>query len=831
MSGSCGCVCAHARRGTGCCTRQELNTVQEQDREVSVRIRALRRKLAARRSVAESSASDGHGESRQQLSARRGISLRVAVVKEEEGDGNRSASASGDDSDDGDDDDNDDDDDDNCDTDGDERGDRNTARTPALPPKLRESNVVADTLESKDSDEGRFESKHDDSGGAALPASTTPAPADGPWRLTLSEFLWWCRTGGFDVTSFLRRFNPIPRASEESATVARVLTGARLVPGDTWCLVSYRWWQAWCDYTGFSDDTGIVMHARKGSSAADSRRGSSRVAALASSFSGVLVELGRASTAAAGGASLPLSTPALATANSVFAGCEAHAGKGRSASRSSVPFVSLSQSPLLVVATPPPSTSVPVSGASTVTVAAPAVFDFSLGSSSGAGSVASTSAGTSSTVSGAASTCASRASTTDPSTAYPGGTAGAAGAAAAAAAVPCPSPVAYPSQPSSPSPAPAATVAAALRASQASPQSPAPGTPSSSSVIKPIAHRAHGRAQGGIGPSGRSSPLTLTPDRDRDRDTSGFTPSEPGFSTPSRTSVGGGGGSGPRSGGRQSSFVRPCGRPGAIDNSELVGDCDDVVRPDATEHYHYVLVPEEAWVALACWYSGGPSLPRVVVRRPWAGVGAAGACPWSPTAGPSRALHTVPSLPSTSAMGAGNEVELWPLPLTLQLTPEATAARVDVRVGAQQSWRQVLAAVVTIRDALTTVVTAAAAATTAGGAVTSGAAAVAPASAVTAAALAALPQGALQALAEHPSLGSAAVAKQMAVVSNVVNPAEFRLHVQVRGRVVTATSFPPCRFPPPFLRFVAWIRFSPAAAALLFAVVDCSCCCSHLHSY
>lgn len=37
------------------------------------------------------------------------------------------------------------------------------------------------------------------------------------------------------------------------------------------------------------------------------------------------------------------------------------------------------------------------------------------------------------------------------------------------------------------------------------------------------------------------------------------------------------------------------------------------LRPQLKEGYHYVLVPQEVWDALVCWYGGGPTIARFVV--------------------------------------------------------------------------------------------------------------------------------------------------------------------------------------------------------------------------
>lgn len=38
------------------------------------------------------------------------------------------------------------------------------------------------------------------------------------------------------------------------------------------------------------------------------------------------------------------------------------------------------------------------------------------------------------------------------------------------------------------------------------------------------------------------------------------------------------------------------------------------LRPQLRENYHYVLIPQEAWDTLLCWYGGGPTIARFVVE-------------------------------------------------------------------------------------------------------------------------------------------------------------------------------------------------------------------------
>lgn len=38
------------------------------------------------------------------------------------------------------------------------------------------------------------------------------------------------------------------------------------------------------------------------------------------------------------------------------------------------------------------------------------------------------------------------------------------------------------------------------------------------------------------------------------------------------------------------------------------------LRPQLRENYHYVLLPQEVWDALLCWYGGGPTIARFVVE-------------------------------------------------------------------------------------------------------------------------------------------------------------------------------------------------------------------------
>ncbi|CBJ31113.1 conserved unknown protein [Ectocarpus siliculosus] len=66
----------------------------------------------------------------------------------------------------------------------------------------------------------------------------------------------------------------------------------------------------------------------------------------------------------------------------------------------------------------------------------------------------------------------------------------------------------------------------------------------------------------------------------------------------------------------------PAAHPGPIDNSELVLDAGTPgtipgtgrrLRLRLVRGYHFVLVPQEAWIALHAWYGGGPALPRALV--------------------------------------------------------------------------------------------------------------------------------------------------------------------------------------------------------------------------
>ncbi|KAJ0391978.1 hypothetical protein P43SY_002887 [Pythium insidiosum] len=63
--------------------------------------------------------------------------------------------------------------------------------------------------------------------------------------------------------------------------------------------------------------------------------------------------------------------------------------------------------------------------------------------------------------------------------------------------------------------------------------------------------------------------------------------------------------------------------PGKINNLPLLqlpadGKLDELMgaplRPQLKEGYHYVLLPQEVWDALLCWYGGGPAVARFVVE-------------------------------------------------------------------------------------------------------------------------------------------------------------------------------------------------------------------------
>lgn len=63
-------------------------------------------------------------------------------------------------------------------------------------------------------------------------------------------------------------------------------------------------------------------------------------------------------------------------------------------------------------------------------------------------------------------------------------------------------------------------------------------------------------------------------------------------------------------------------RPGPIDNSDIIqngngsGEGDDLeVRRNLEEGQDYVLVPQQVWEKLFCWYKGGPALPRKMISE------------------------------------------------------------------------------------------------------------------------------------------------------------------------------------------------------------------------
>lgn len=415
-------------------------------------------------------------------------------------------------------------------------------------------------------------------------AATTPlsprvaADTADVWTLSLSlrDFVWWCTNGFGEHKRLLQRFNPIPRVTEECAIISEMLTRHSLVDGAAWCLVSIRWWQAWMDYSSFSDDSGVVMQHRKGS-VADARKGSSHVVSMLSNFSGVLVELTRA-----------------VGESGAFAGAEGQAGRGLRSSRV------LTAASLQSLQSLSGSTPLPTSPAA--------------GSAQSSGS----------------------------------------------ASQPTVSPVTEEGR----------------RSSTASPgASPVP------SVFRPrVDDRKASRMSSDAGSGLRSSLSMMS------------TP--PGAMVASIKN---------RLMNRQASFANAIARPSAIDNSDLAGASPDLVRWDAVEHEHYVLLPEEAFVQLMCWYGGGPTFPRKVIAVAVGGSGGAGS---APDATPTRC-----------------EVEVWPLPLTLKylvpdeptsllgLTAAVTTPRVgllqpptlssfviDVRVSLRRCWQDVMDAAMALYD-------------------------------------------------------------------------------------------------------------------------------------
>ncbi|KAH9718880.1 ubiquitin carboxyl-terminal hydrolase 10 [Citrus sinensis] len=63
-------------------------------------------------------------------------------------------------------------------------------------------------------------------------------------------------------------------------------------------------------------------------------------------------------------------------------------------------------------------------------------------------------------------------------------------------------------------------------------------------------------------------------------------------------------------------------RPGPIDNSDIIqngngsSEGDDLeVRRNLEEGQDYVLVPQQVWEKLFCWYKGGPALPRKMISE------------------------------------------------------------------------------------------------------------------------------------------------------------------------------------------------------------------------
>ncbi|KAK4795653.1 hypothetical protein SAY86_027979 [Trapa natans] len=60
-------------------------------------------------------------------------------------------------------------------------------------------------------------------------------------------------------------------------------------------------------------------------------------------------------------------------------------------------------------------------------------------------------------------------------------------------------------------------------------------------------------------------------------------------------------------------------RPGPIDNSDLVSNLgiiegdDPELHRNLEEGQNYILVPQEVWEKLFCWYKGGPALPRKMI--------------------------------------------------------------------------------------------------------------------------------------------------------------------------------------------------------------------------
>ena len=130
-------------------------------------------------------------------------------------------------------------------------------------------------------------------------------------------------------------------------------------------------------------------------------------------------------------------------------------------------------------------------------------------------------------------------------------------------------------------------------------------------------------------------------------------------------------------------------RPGPIDNTDLIGDAPDLVRLDAAEGEDFVLVPDELFTQLMCWYGGGPTFTRFAVDL--------------------SAASSVAGAP------ARLEVDVWPIPLTVRFAEHAgssgsarrkTATEVvqpaefQIRVGAQKTWAELFASVLHLRSSL-----------------------------------------------------------------------------------------------------------------------------------
>ena len=72
-------------------------------------------------------------------------------------------------------------------------------------------------------------------------------------HLTFEEFKQWAEHN-LEVTDFLRQFDILPSLDEERERIRSLLSAATMSVGERWCVLNRRWWDAWKEYTMFSEE-------------------------------------------------------------------------------------------------------------------------------------------------------------------------------------------------------------------------------------------------------------------------------------------------------------------------------------------------------------------------------------------------------------------------------------------------------------------------------------------------------------------------------------------------------------------------------------------------